>query len=279
MLYCFIKDILKWNWLYYYFFNCEGKVMKNTMTTSTVCCYCLDLCWEQTKEFSSVTYHRVCIINANVSRVRWGKQCPSIIKMALTSQVPWGWDRMDRISGSDEWTRGKRTQEHRPALVLVTRCQALAFPIRVHPTSLLITLGLLVGSSLPSTGHWHLGLNKVLVGSRFPGFISYIISETHREGWALKNWCFWTVVLEKTLESPLDNKEIKPVNPKGNQAWIFIRRTDAEAEPPILWPPDAESQLFGKDSDAGKDWGQDEKGTTEDEMVGWHQRLNGHEFE
>ena len=101
----------------------------------------------------------------------------------------------------------------------------------------------------------------------------------YKESWALKNWCFWTVVLEKTLESPLDCKEIKPVHPKGNQSWIFTWRTDAEAEIPILWSPDAKNWLIGKDPDAGKDSGQEEKGTTEDEMVGWHQRLNGHEFE
>ena len=100
----------------------------------------------------------------------------------------------------------------------------------------------------------------------------------HQESWALKNWCFQTVVLEKSPESPLDSKEIKPVNPKGNQSWIFIGRTDAEAEAPILWPPDAKSWLFGKDPDAGKDWRQEEKGTTEDEMVGWNHRLNKHGF-
>ena len=87
------------------------------------------------------------------------------------------------------------------------------------------------------------------------------------EGWALKNWCIWTVVLEKTLESPLDGKEIQPVNPKLNQSWIFIGRTDVEAEAPILWPPDAKNWLAGKDPDAGKDWGQEEKGVTEDELV------------
>ena len=100
----------------------------------------------------------------------------------------------------------------------------------------------------------------------------------YKESWAPKNWCFWIVVLEKTLESPLDSKEIKPVHPKGNQPWIFIGRTDAEAETPILWPPDLRNWHVGKDPDAGKDWRQ-EKGTTEDEMVGWHHRLNGHEFE
>ena len=101
----------------------------------------------------------------------------------------------------------------------------------------------------------------------------------HKESWALKNWCFWTVVLEETLESPLDCKEIQPVHPKGDQSWVFIGRTDPEAETPILWPPHAKSWLIGKDSDAGRDWRQEEKGTTEDEMAGWHHQLDGHEFE
>ena len=101
----------------------------------------------------------------------------------------------------------------------------------------------------------------------------------HEEKWVLKNWCFWTVMLEKTLESPLDCKEIKPANPKGNQSWIFTGRTDAEAETPILWPPDVKNRLIWKDLDAGKDWRQEEKGTTVDETVGWHHWLNGHEFE
>ena len=101
----------------------------------------------------------------------------------------------------------------------------------------------------------------------------------YKESWALKNWCFWTVVLEKTLESPLDCKEIQLVHPKGDQYWMFIGRTVVEAETPILWPPDAKNWLIGEDPDAGKDWGQEEKGTTEDEMVGWHHQLNGHEFE
>ena len=101
----------------------------------------------------------------------------------------------------------------------------------------------------------------------------------YKESWASKNWCFWTVVLEKTLESPLDCKEIKPVHPNGNQSWIFIERTDAEVETPILWPPDARNWLTGKDPDVGKDWRQEEKGMTEDEMVGWQHQLNGHESE
>ena len=101
----------------------------------------------------------------------------------------------------------------------------------------------------------------------------------HKEGWAPKNQYFWTVMLEKTIESPLDSKEISPINPKGNQPWIFFRRTDGEAEAPIFWSPDVKSQLIGKDPDAGKDWGQEEKGTAGDKMVEWHHWLNGHEFE
>ena len=98
------------------------------------------------------------------------------------------------------------------------------------------------------------------------------------ESWAPKNWCFWTVVLEKTLESPLDCKEVQPVHPKGDQSWVFVGRTDVEAENPILWPPHAKSWLIGKDSDAGRDWGQEEKGTTEEEMAGWHHWFDRHEL-
>ena len=97
-------------------------------------------------------------------------------------------------------------------------------------------------------------------------------------GWGPKNWCFWTVVLEKTLESPLDCKESQPLYPQGDESWVFIGKTDAKAETPILWPPDANSWLIWKGPDAEKDWGQEEKGMTEDEMVGWHHWLNGHEF-
>ena len=100
----------------------------------------------------------------------------------------------------------------------------------------------------------------------------------HEESWGLKNQCFWTMVLEKTLESPLDCKEIKPVIPKRNQPWIYIEKTDAEDETPVLWPLDAKSWLIRKDPDTGKDWRQKEKGTTGDEMVWWHHRLCGHEF-
>ena len=101
----------------------------------------------------------------------------------------------------------------------------------------------------------------------------------YKESWVQKNWCFWTVVLEKPLESPLDCKEIQPVHPKGNQSWIFTVRTDVKAESPILWPPDAKNWLIGKDPDSGKDWGQEEKGTSENEMTGWLHWLNGQEFE
>ena len=111
----------------------------------------------------------------------------------------------------------------------------------------------------------------------FPVVVYGCESWTIKKSWTPKNWCFWTVMLEKTLESPLDCKEIKSVLPKGNQSWILIGRTYAEA--PILWPPDAKNWLIGKDPDAGKDWRQEEKGMTEDEMVGWHHWLNGYEFE
>ena len=101
----------------------------------------------------------------------------------------------------------------------------------------------------------------------------------YKESWAPKNWCFWTMVLEKTLESPLDCKKIQSVHPEGNQSWIFIGRTDADAETPILWPPEVKNWLTGKDPDAGKDWRWEEKGTTEDEIVGWHHQRDGQEFE
>ena len=122
--------------------------------------------------------------------------------------------------------------------------------------------------------HFNIKKQRHYFANKGPSSQGYGFSSSHKwmweldykESWALKNWCLWTVVLEKTLESPLDSKEIQPVHPKGDQSWIFIRRTDAEAETPVLWPPDAKSQLIGKDPDAGKDWRREEKGTTED---GW----------
>ena len=119
-------------------------------------------------------------------------------------------------------------------------------------------------------------LVKIMV---FPAVMYGCESWAIKKSWTVKNWCFWTVVLEKTLESPLDSKEIQPVHPKGNQSWIFIGRTDAEAETPILWPSDVKKWLIGKEPDAGKDWRREKKGTTEDEMVGGHHQLNEHEFE
>ena len=120
--------------------------------------------------------------------------------------------------------------------------------------------------------------NKSLSGQGY-GFSSghvWMWEFDYKENWALKNWWFWIVVLEKILESPLDCKEMQPVHPKGDQSWVFICRTDVEAETPILWQPDVTSSLNGKDHDVGKDWGQEEKGMTEDEMVGWHHWLHGH---
>ena len=113
----------------------------------------------------------------------------------------------------------------------------------------------------------------------FPSTHVWMWELDHKKSWALKNWCFWTVVMEKTLESPLNCKEVKPFNPKGNYSWIFIGRTDAEAEAPIFWLPDAKNWLLRKDPDAGNDWRQEKKGTMEDEMVGWHHQLDGHGFE
>ena len=132
---------------------------------------------------------------------------------------------------------------------------------------------------------WHIQKHRHYFANKVPSSRSYGFSCGHvwmweldcEESWAPKNWCFWTVVLEKTLESPVDCKEIQPVHPKGDQSWVFIGRTDAEAETPVLWPPHAKSWLIGKDPDAGRDWGQEEKGTTEDEMAGWHLWLNGRE--
>ena len=130
----------------------------------------------------------------------------------------------------------------------------------------------------------HIKKQRHYFANKGPSSQSYIFSNSHvwmwelnhKESWMLKNWCFCTVVL-KTLESPLDCREIKPANPRGNQSWIFIGRTDAEAQ--ILFPPDGKNWLIGKDPDAGKDWRREEKGMTEDEMVGWHHWLVGHEFE
>ena len=132
----------------------------------------------------------------------------------------------------------------------------------------------------------HIKKQRHYFANKGPSSQGYGFSSSHvwmweldyKESWVLKNWCFWTVVLEKTLESPLDCKEIQPVHPKRKQSWIFIGRTDAEAEAPILWPPDAKNWFIGKDSDARKDWRQEEKRMTEDKVVGWLHWLDGHGF-
>ena len=129
--------------------------------------------------------------------------------------------------------------------------------------------------------------SRDIICQQAPTSQNYSFSSSHvwtweldyKESWEPKNWYFWTVLLEKTLESPLDGMEIKPVYPKGNQPWIFTGQTAAEAEAPVLWPPDVKSQSIWKDPDAGKDWGQEDRGMTEDEMVGWHHQFDGREFE
>ena len=146
---------------------------------------------------------------------------------------------------------------------------------------------LLLGRKLMTNQDSHIKKQRHYFANKGPFSKGYGFSSSHvwmweldyKESWEPKNWCFWAVVLEKTLESPLDWKDIQLVHPKGDQSWVFIGRTDVEAETPILWPPDAKSWLVWKDPNSGKDWGQEEKGTTEDEMIGWHHRLNGHGFE
>ena len=142
-------------------------------------------------------------------------------------------------------------------------------------------LHILLYAFLLMTGYLHYFANKALFSQGY-GFSSghvWMWELDYEESWVPKTWCFWTVVLEKPLESPLDCKETQPVHPKGDQSWVFIGRTDAEAETPILWPPHAKSWHIGKDLEALRDWRQEEKGETEDKMAGWYHRLNGHEFE
>ena len=133
----------------------------------------------------------------------------------------------------------------------------------------------------------HIKRQRHYFADKDPSIQSYGFSSSHvwtweldyKESWTLKNWCFWTVVLENTLESPLDSKKVKPVNPKGHQFWILIARTDAGPEAPVLWPPDVKSRHIREDPDVGEDWRQEEKWTTEDQMVQWHDQLDGLEFE
>ena len=151
-----------------------------------------------------------------------------------------------------------------------------------HEIKRRLLLGRKVMTSLDSilkSRHYFANKDPSSQGYGFPSGHVWMWELDCEESWAPKNWCLWTVVLEKTLESPLDCKEIQPVHSKGDQSWVFIGRTDVKVETPILWPPHVKSWLIGKDSDAGRDWGQEEKGTTEDETAGWHHRLNGRESE
>ena len=154
------------------------------------------------------------------------------------------------------------------AAAMKLRCLLLGRKVMTNLDSMLKSRGI----NLPNKG-------PSIQGYDFSSGHVWMWELDYKESWALKNWYFWTVVLEKTLESPLDCKEIQPVHRKRNQSWIFIGRTDVEAETPILWPPDEKSWLIWKDSDAGKDWRREEKRMTEDEMVGRHHPPNGHEFE
>jgi len=149
-------------------------------------------------------------------------------------------------------------------------------PVRLFPTLWTIPLAPRLLCPWNSPGkNTEVGCHALLQGI----FPIQGLHTDYKERWVPKNWCFWTVVLEKTLESLLDCKEIQPVHCEGNQFWVFIGRTDAETETPILWPPHAKTWLIGKDPDAGRDWGQEEEGMIQDEMAGWHHWLNGHEFE
>ena len=150
----------------------------------------------------------------------------------------------------------------------IKRCLLLGRKVMTNPDSIIKSRDI----TLPTKIH-------LVKGYGFSSSHVWMWELECKENWTLKNWCFWTVVLEKTLESPLDCKEIQAVHSKGDQSWIFIARTDAEAETPILWPPHAKSWLNWKDPGAGKDSGQEEKGMTEDEMIGWHHQFDGHEFE
>ena len=195
--------------------------------------------------------------------------------------------------GSKITADGDRSHEIKSSLLLGSYGRAMAnlldSILKSKDTALLTKVRLVKamspGGSEGKAPAWNAGDPGSIPGSEDPlekevaahsSTVCWMRELDHKEGWGPKNWCFQNVVLEKTLESPLDSKESKPVHPKGNQLWIFIGRTDAKAEAPILWPPDAKSQLTGKHPDAGKDWGQEEKGGAEDEMVGWHHWLNGH---
>ena len=186
---------------------------------------------------------------------------------------------------------------HSPSFLLVTFCHC--YLLHIHPFSclsfrwgwyLFYSLQYHTKRDVSLSGYvcnWFANMHACVLMTKACSSQSHGFSRSHvavqvldyKESWVPKNWCFWTVLLEKTLESPLDCKEIQPVHPKGNKSWTFVEMSDAEAETPILWPPDAKSWLIGEYPDAGKDWRQEEKGMAEDEMLGWHYQLKGHEFE
>ena len=179
--------------------------------------------------------------------------------------------------------------KYKRRLMLEINMQSHTLSQRLHhsPLTLLISLGWFPGLKSRRAGLWHILKNRDITLPTKVHLVKTMAFCDHvwmweldcQESWVLKNWCFWTVVLDKTLESPLDYKEIEPVHSKGDQPWVFFGRNDAIAETPILWPSDAKSWLFGKNSHAGRDWGQEEKGTTEDEMAGWHHWLYGRKSE
>ena len=212
-------------------------------------------------------------------------------------QTPWMWNSHLQPGASPDHCPSKQAQLVWARVIHPTNQLVGIKELRVHScmypfihSSLHQTFAECPGCGRCSAGLWaceRVNTPQYGFANKGPSSQSYGFSSSHvrkwelnyKESWVPKNWCFWTVVLEKTLEGPLDCREIQPVHSEGDQSRIFIGRTDAEAETPKLWPPDAKSWLIGKAPDAGKDWGQEEKGTTEDEMVGWHHWLKGHEFE
>ena len=212
-------------------------------------------------------------------RIKWDHRYESILQTGMIFK--------NRVSFClQQWVIGQVVLMKHPPVILLPFKSTTSF---IHPARFccLLFMHLTPWKESYDQPRQHIKKQRHYFANKGPSSQGYGFSSRHvwmweldyKESWVQKNWCFWTVVLEKTLESSLDCKEIQPVHPKRDQSWVFIGRTDVEAETPILWPPDANSWLIGKDPDAGKDWGQEEKGMTEDEMAGWHHWLDGHEFE